>query len=108
MIAKMPSSSQSLRMLKTVSIAVTARIGVYHGEDDPFIPDEAIAAFQDEMDKTNADCLFITIPGAVHAFTNPGATAKGEKFGIPLRYNELADRCSWDHMQLLLASAFAR
>jgi len=87
--------------------AVNARIAVYHGEDDGFVPDEAVAAFKDEMQKTGADCLFIPIPGAVHAFTNPGATAKGEEFGIPLRYDELADRCSWDHMQLFLKSAFA-
>jgi dienelactone hydrolase len=85
---------------------VSARIAVYHGEDDVFIADEAIAEFKAEMKKTEADHLFVTIPGAVHAFTNPAATANGEKFGIPLRYNELADRCSWDHMQLVLQSAF--
>ena len=85
---------------------ISARIAVYHGEDDVFVPDEAQAAFHAEMQKTGADCLFITIPAAVHAFTNPEATAKGEKFGIPLRYNEMADRCSWDHMQLVLQSAF--
>jgi dienelactone hydrolase len=85
---------------------VSARIAVYHGEDDVFISDEAIAEFKAEMKNTGADCLFVTIPGAVHAFTNPVATANGEKFGIPLRYNELADRCSWDHMQLVLQSAF--
>jgi dienelactone hydrolase len=84
---------------------VGARIAVYPGEDDVFIPDEAIAEFKQEMKKTGANCLFITIPGAVHAFTNPVATANGEKYGIPLRYNELADRCSWDHMQLFLESA---
>jgi dienelactone hydrolase len=87
---------------------VTARIAVYHGEDDGFVPDEAIAAFNTEMVKTGADCLFVTLPGAVHAFTNPAATAKGEKYGIPLRYNELADRCSWDHMQMVLQSAFRK
>jgi dienelactone hydrolase len=85
---------------------VKARIAVYHGQDDGFVPDEAIAAFRDEMQSTGADYLFVTIPGAVHAFTNPAATANGEQFGIPLRYNELADHCSWDHMQLFLKSAF--
>jgi dienelactone hydrolase len=85
---------------------VTARIAVYHGEDDVFVPDEAIEAFKSEMQNTGADCLFITIPGAVHAFTNPAATANGEQFGIPLRYNELADCCSWDHLQLFLGSVF--
>jgi len=85
---------------------VGARIAVYHGEDDVFVSHEDITAFKSEMKNTGADCLFITIPGAVHAFSNPAASANGEKFGIPLRYNELADRCSWDHMQLVLQSAF--
>jgi dienelactone hydrolase len=86
---------------------VTARIAVYHGEDDGFVAEEDIGAFKDEMRKTDADCLFVTLPGALHGFTNPQATVNGEKFGIPLRYSELADRSSWDHMQLVLQSAFA-
>ena len=85
---------------------VTARIAVYHGEDDQFFTDEQVAEFKTEMRKSNADCLFVTIPGALHGFTNPAATTNGEKYGIPLRYSELADRCSWDHMQLVLRSAF--
>jgi len=85
---------------------VTARIAVYHGEDDKFFTAEQVAEFKAEMRKTSADCLFVTIPGALHGFTNPLATTNGEKYGIPLRYSELADRCSWDHMQLVLQSAF--
>ncbi|NNJ64336.1 MAG: dienelactone hydrolase family protein [Xanthomonadales bacterium] len=85
---------------------VTARIAVYHGEADVFFSPEEVAAFHAEMDKTGADCLFVTLPGALHGFTNPAATANGEKYGIPLRYNELADSASWSHMQLVLQSAF--
>jgi len=85
---------------------VTARIAAYHGEDDVFVSEAAVDSFQSEMLKTGADYLFVTIPGAVHGFTNPAATANGEKFGIPLRYNKLADSCSWDHLQLFLQSAF--
>jgi dienelactone hydrolase len=85
---------------------VTARIAVYHGEDDKFFTAAQVADFKAEMRKTDADCLFVTIPGALHGFTNPLATSNGEKYGIPLRYSELADRCSWDHMQLVLQSAF--
>jgi dienelactone hydrolase len=86
--------------------AVTARIAVYHGEDDVFFSAEEVAAFKEEMRKTNADCLFVTMPGALHGFTNPLATTNGEKYGIPLRYSELADASSWAHMQLVLQSAF--
>jgi len=85
---------------------VTARLAVYHGEDDKFISSEDVEAFQSEMMEVDADCLFVTIPCATHGFTNPAATTNGEKYGIPLRYNELADRSSWEHMQLVLQSAF--
>ena len=33
------------------------------------------------MEEAGADYDFIQLPGAIHAFTNPGATEKGEKFG---------------------------
>ncbi len=87
--------------------SVTARIAVYHGEEDAFVTQEEVEAFKAEMRNTGADCLFVTIPGAMHGFTNPMATMNGEKYSIPLRYNELADCVSWDHMQLVLQSAFA-
>ncbi|MGK2925278.1 MAG: dienelactone hydrolase family protein [Lysobacterales bacterium] len=85
---------------------VKARVAVYHGEDDVFFKAEDVAAFKAEMQNAKADCLFVTLPGALHGFSNPQASVNGEKFGIPLRYNELADSCSWDHMQLVLESAF--
>ena len=85
---------------------VNARLAVYHGEDDVFFSPEEVAAFHAEVDKTGADCLFVALPGALHGFSNPIATANGEKYGIPLRYNELADTASWAHMQLVLQSAF--
>jgi dienelactone hydrolase len=34
----------------------------------------------------------ILYPGAVHAFTNPEATALGEKFNLPLRYDAKANQ----------------
>jgi dienelactone hydrolase len=86
---------------------VTARIVAYNGEDDTFVPAEAIEAFHAEMEKTGADYQFINLPGAVHGFSNPQATTNGEKFGLPLKYNKLADESSWAHMRLLLESAFA-
>jgi len=85
---------------------VTARIAVYHGEDDVLIPPEAVEAFNAEMEKTNADCLFVPLPTALHGFSNPLATTNGEKYGLPLRYDERADDASWNHMQLVLQSAF--
>jgi dienelactone hydrolase len=86
---------------------VTARIGVYHGEDDVLIPAEAVAEFKAEMERTAADCLFVSLPTALHGFSNTLATTNGEKYGLPLRYDERADAASWNHMQLLLQSAFS-
>ncbi|MBT8052508.1 MAG: dienelactone hydrolase family protein [Gammaproteobacteria bacterium] len=85
---------------------VTARVAVYHGEDDVLIPDEAVTSFRAEMEKTGADCLFVPLPTALHGFSNPAATTNGEKYGLPLRYDERADHASWNHMQLVLQSAF--
>ena len=55
----------------------------------------------------DADLLFVLLPGATHGFTNPLATVRGKKYGLPLRDSELADNASWDHMQLVLRDAFA-
>jgi dienelactone hydrolase len=85
---------------------ITARVAVYHGEDDVLIPPEAVEAFKTEMETTGTDCLFVPLPTALHGFSNPAATTNGEKYGLPLRYDERADNASWNHMQLVLQSAF--
>lgn len=85
---------------------VTARIAVYNGEADPFVTDDAKQAFKAEMKEVGADYYFIEYPGAVHSFTNPDATAAGEKFDMPLMYDELADESSWAHMRLLFQDVF--
>ena len=91
---------------EAAGMKITARVVAYNGEDDPFVPAEAISAFKDEMNKAGADYQFINMPGAIHGFSNPAATANGEKFNIPLKYNALADQSSWYHMLGLLESVF--
>ena len=83
------------------------RVVAYNGEADSFVSAGAIAAFKAEMEAAGADYDFIQLPGAIHGFSNPAATANGEKFGIPLKYSPLADEASWAHMQLVFAEAFA-
>lgn len=85
---------------------VVAKILVMHGADDPFVPEEQVKAFQMEMEGAAADFEFIAYPGAVHAFTNPGATAMGEKFSLPLAYNEEADTKSWARLEKFLEEIF--
>ena len=59
------------------------------------------------MDDAGADYRFISYPGALHGFSNPHATANGEKYGLPLAYNADVDKQSWQEMQRLFSSVFA-
>jgi dienelactone hydrolase len=85
---------------------MNTRVVAYNGEADPFVSAQAIADFKAEMEGAGAQYDFIQLPGALHGFSNPAATANGEKFGIPLKYNLLADEASWAHVQLVLKEAF--
>lgn len=87
--------------------AIQARILVANGEDDPFVSQEQIAAFLQEMEDADADMEFVAYPGAVHSFTNPAATEIGEAFDMPLAYDATADRESWNKLAALLAETFA-
>ena len=84
-----------------------ARLAVYHGEADEFVTMAEAREFRASLEAVGADLLFVLLPGATHGFTNPLATERGEKYGLPLRYSELSDNASWDHMQLVLRDAFA-
>ncbi|MEL7005748.1 MAG: dienelactone hydrolase family protein, partial [Bacteroidota bacterium] len=85
---------------------VKAKILVCNGADDGFIPAETVDAYKAAMDAAGADYEYISYEGAVHSFTNPGANALGEKFNLPLAYNEAADNDSWQKMQDLFNEAF--
>jgi dienelactone hydrolase len=78
---------------------IKADILVCQGGADQFVPDMARASFKKSMDSVGAHFSFIEYPGAMHAFTNPGATALGEKFKLPIAYNGPADSASWKDMQ---------
>jgi dienelactone hydrolase len=78
------------------------KIFVATGGADPFVPPEQVAAFKQEMDAAGADYELVEYPGAKHAFTNPGATAVGEKFQLPLAYDASADHDSWGKFSVML------
>jgi dienelactone hydrolase len=48
----------------------------------------------------------VVYPGAMHAFTNPEATALGKKFKMPIAYNAEADKKSWAEMKDFLKNLF--
>ena len=85
---------------------VKAKVLVCHGAADALVSDEEIAGFKQEMADAGADFRFVAYDGALHGFTNPAATANGEKYGLPLAYDEAVDRRSWDDMQALFAEIF--
>ncbi len=85
---------------------VKAKVLVLTGGADPFNPPERVAAFEKSMKDAGADFRVISYPGALHAFTNPAATATGEKFKIPIAYNADADQKSWAEMKSFLAGLF--
>lgn len=83
-----------------------AKVLVCHGADDQFVKPEEVAAFKKQMDSINADYTFKQYAGATHAFSNPGATAMGEKFKIPIAYNAAADSASWNDMKDFFGKIF--
>jgi dienelactone hydrolase len=77
---------------------------VCQGGADQFVPEKVQNAFKKSMDSVGAHYTFVVYPGAMHAFSNPNATALGEKFKIPIAYNGAADTASWKAMQDLFAT----
>lgn len=74
---------------------VKAKIRVYTGEADPFVPPTDVAAFKKMMDGAKADYKVTSYPGAKHSFTNKDADTLGKAEKMPLEYNADADQKSW-------------
>ena len=83
-----------------------AQILVCHGAADPFVPQSEVSLFKSDMDSNGAKYIFKAYEGATHAFTNPNATAMGEKFNLPIKYNAAADSASWQDMKNFFQSIF--
>lgn len=86
--------------------SVKAKILICNGADDPFVPQEQVDAYKAKMDEAGANYEYIAYDGVVHAYTNPNATKLGEKFDMPLKYDEEADKKSWEELKVLLRSTF--
>lgn len=77
---------------------INAKILVLHGGADPMVPQKEVKAFEVEMKKQKTNYKIITYKGATHAFTNPGATAIGKKYNIPIAYDKKSDEASWKEL----------
>lgn len=82
---------------------IKPRILVAHGNADPFVPVDKVAAFRRALEDAGADWTMIEFGGVKHSFTNPSA---GD-YGLPaLAYDAQADRQSWQMLLWLLQDAF--
>ena len=61
-----------------------------------------------QMDSIGAVYTFIGYDSATHAFTNPASTVNGQKFHMPIAYNEKADTASWEAMKNFFAGVFGK
>ncbi|MGL6044599.1 MAG: dienelactone hydrolase family protein [Sandaracinobacteroides sp.] len=83
--------------------AVSARILVCHGAEDPLVPHAHLTGLLSEMAAAGADCQTIAYTGAMHSFTNP--EARGELMpGII--HHPRTDARAWRAMQSHLDEVF--
>lgn len=82
---------------------IKGKVLVLHGADDPFVPPAQVAEFEKEMRAGKVDWKLVSYPGAVHAFTNPGAGSDKAKGAA---YNTEADKLSWQAMANFLKEIF--
>lgn len=81
--------------------AISARILICHGDQDPLVPRSQVLSFWEEMDQAGANWHFHSYSGVKHGFTNPG-TPNNPAVG----YDASADRQSWAAMHSLFEEIF--
>lgn len=87
---------------------VKAKVLILNGADDPFVKKEEYAKLESDLNAANAQYKVIQYPGAVHAFTNPEATALGKRFNLPLRYDAKANKEAEGEASKFFVSVFGR
>jgi len=79
---------------------IKGKVLVLHGADDPFVPAEEVAGFEQEMRDAKVDWQLVSYGGAVHSFTDWNAGNDNSKGSA---YNEQADQRSWEAMKTFFA-----
>lgn len=85
--------------------SVKARVLVEHGAADSMVSSDDVAALSAEMVKAGADFQLVSLPGAKHGFSNPGADAH-QAHGVDVGYQPAADQRSWADMQAFFKRLF--
>jgi dienelactone hydrolase len=83
---------------------IKAKVLVLHGADDPFVTQDQVKAFQDEMRAGKTDWSLVQYGNAVHGFTNPTAGSDNSK---GMAYNPDADKRSFRALQDFYQEIFA-
>lgn len=79
---------------------------VCHGAVDPFISEDELDGFMQEMNDAGVDYVFHSYAGAVHSFTSPSADEYAAQGLNGVGYDPRADTRSWIHMQAAFNEAF--
>lgn len=87
--------------------AFHGKLFIAHGGSDAFTQPAQVEAFKHELDQAGARYEFVTYEGAKHGFTNPDATAIGQRNKLDIAYDAQADAASWSKLVELLAESFA-
>jgi len=74
---------------------VKARVQVYTGGADQMVPASQVAQLVTEMQDADVDLTLTSFPGVRHSFSNPGADAVAERFGMPIGYDQAAAERTW-------------
>ncbi len=82
--------------------AISAKVLILHGNDDPMVPATDIIAIQQELTQKGSDWQLHNFGNAMHAFTNP--KAHDVNFGTV--YQEKAAQRAWLMLQNFLAEIF--
>jgi dienelactone hydrolase len=82
---------------------ISARVLVCIGTEDPFVPPEQRAAFEEEMRAGGVDWRMNLYGGQVHSFTNPAVDAMGNP---ALRYDATTAARSWRAMLDVFTEVF--
>ncbi|MFY0577086.1 dienelactone hydrolase family protein [Cystobacter fuscus] len=83
--------------------AITAKVLVLHGAEDPQVPPAEVKGFQEEMRKAKADWELVSYGGAVHSFTIVEANTPGK-----VQYDAKVAGRAYLAMNDFLAEVFAK
>jgi len=87
---------------------VKGEIAVFTGGADPFVPEEQVQGFKQEMQAAGVRYSVESYPGVKHSFTNPEADGFAERFAMPLGYDKAADADSWKKLEKFLKRIFSQ